>query len=158
MERGLGLVYKRNSVEFLVDFRELGYFRNLLSNRLGVRIPVFQMGYDILMPCGFLTGFQETGTHSRTCGDCHVSTLRVEAWQFDSRSELCTDPYTGLTHLSPSYFYFGLFLSFQDAFYFPIFIFKLLLKKKEKRKKEEKKRKEKREKQKNERKRKKFKT
>ena len=33
---------------FLIDFRELGYFRNLLPYSLGVGILVFQMGYDIL--------------------------------------------------------------------------------------------------------------
>ena len=70
-DRGLGPVYKRNSVEFLIDFRELGYFINLLSNRLGVGIFIFQIGCDILMPCGFLIGFRETGTHSRTRGGCH---------------------------------------------------------------------------------------
>ena len=30
--RGFSLVYKRNSAEFLIDFRELEYFRNLLSS------------------------------------------------------------------------------------------------------------------------------
>ena len=30
LSRGFSSVYKRNSVEFLVDFQELEYFRNLL--------------------------------------------------------------------------------------------------------------------------------
>ena len=55
--KGFSPVYRWNSVEFSVDFRELDYFRNLLSNRLGVRISIFQTGYDILMPCEFLIGF-----------------------------------------------------------------------------------------------------
>ena len=76
---GFSLAYKRNSVEFSVDFRELGYFKNLLLNSLGVKILVFQMGCDILMPYGFLIGFQETRTYSRTYGSCYMSTLRVEA-------------------------------------------------------------------------------
>ena len=46
--RGFSPLYKRNSVEFLVDFLELGYSRNLLSYSLGVGILVVQMGYDIL--------------------------------------------------------------------------------------------------------------
>ena len=32
---GLGPVYRWNSVKFLIDFRELGYFRNLMSDRSG---------------------------------------------------------------------------------------------------------------------------
>ena len=46
--RGFSPVYRRNSVEFSIDFRELGYFRNLLSYGLGVGILVFQTSYDIL--------------------------------------------------------------------------------------------------------------
>ena len=79
--RGFSLVFKRNSAEFLVDSRELGYFRNLLPNSLNGRIPVFQTGCDILMPYGFLTGFWEIEAHSRTCSGCHMSTLWVKAWQ-----------------------------------------------------------------------------
>ena len=30
--RGFSPVYKRNSAKFLIDFRELEYFRNLLSS------------------------------------------------------------------------------------------------------------------------------
>ena len=40
--RGLGSIYKRNSVEFLVDFRELDYFRNIMSNRLGSGFSFFK--------------------------------------------------------------------------------------------------------------------
>ena len=76
--KGFSLVYKQNFVEFSVDFRELGYFRNLLSNRLGVEIFIFQTGCDILLPCGFLTRFRKTGTDSKTRNGCHVSTLRVK--------------------------------------------------------------------------------
>ena len=46
--RGFSLVYKRNFAKILVDFRELGYFRSLLSYILGVGILVFQTGCDIL--------------------------------------------------------------------------------------------------------------
>ena len=56
LSRGFSPVYSRNSIEFLVDFRELGYFRNLLQYSLKVEI-----------------------THSKTRDDFHVSTLRVEA-------------------------------------------------------------------------------
>ena len=35
LARGLSSIYKQNSTEFLVDFQELDYFRNLMSNRLG---------------------------------------------------------------------------------------------------------------------------
>ena len=38
--RGFSLVYRRNSVEFSVDFRVLGYFRGLSFYILGVRILV----------------------------------------------------------------------------------------------------------------------
>ena len=48
LARGFSPVYKQNSAEFSVDFRELGYFRNLLSYSLGVGILVFQTSYDIL--------------------------------------------------------------------------------------------------------------
>ena len=34
------------------------------------------------MPCGPLVRFREIGTHSRARGSCHMSTLRVETWQF----------------------------------------------------------------------------
>ena len=40
-----------------------------------VEIPVFQTGYDIVMPCGFLVGFQETRIHLRTHNGCHLSTF-----------------------------------------------------------------------------------
>ena len=73
--RGFSIVSKRNSIEFLIDSRELGYFRNLLSNSLGVEILVFQTGCDILMPCRFLIRFREIVAHLRTCDSCHVSTL-----------------------------------------------------------------------------------
>ena len=46
--RGFTLIYKWNSVEFSVDFRELGYFRILQSYNLRIGIFVFfQTGYDI---------------------------------------------------------------------------------------------------------------
>ena len=47
--RGFSPVYSRNSIEFLVVFLELDYFRNLLLYNLGVGILVFQMGYGILV-------------------------------------------------------------------------------------------------------------
>ena len=70
---GLGLIYRRNFVEFLVDFQELDYFKNLMSNRSGVRILVFQTGCGIIMSCGFLVEFRDSGTHLRTHNSCHAS-------------------------------------------------------------------------------------
>ena len=69
----LDLIYKWNSAEFSVDFWELDYFRNFMSNRLGSGFSLFQTGYGIIMPCRFLVWFRDTGTHSRTHGACHVS-------------------------------------------------------------------------------------
>ena len=77
--RGFSSVFKRNSVEFLIDSRELDYFKNLLLIGLGVEILVFQTGCDILLPYGFLNEFQKTEAHSKTCDGCYVSTLRVRA-------------------------------------------------------------------------------
>ena len=59
----------------MVDFRELVYFRNLLSNRLGVGIFDFQTDYDILMPCEFLIGFRKIRTHLKTYDSCQVLTF-----------------------------------------------------------------------------------
>ena len=71
---GLGSKYRWNSVEFSIDFRELGIF--LKSCHVGrVGIPVFQTGYDIIMSCRFLVGFRETRAHSRTHSGCHMSTF-----------------------------------------------------------------------------------
>ena len=48
--------------------------------RLGL-VLVFQIGYDIKMPCGFLVGVRETGTHSKRRNDFHVSTFE---WRCDN--------------------------------------------------------------------------
>ena len=48
LDRGFSRVYSRNSAKFLLDFRELGYFRNFLPYSLKVGILVFQTGYSIL--------------------------------------------------------------------------------------------------------------
>ena len=42
--RGFSLVYNRNSIEFLVDFREIGYFKNLLPYSFGGRDSRFSNG------------------------------------------------------------------------------------------------------------------
>ena len=44
-----------------------------MSDRLGWGFRSFQMGCDIIIPCGFLTRFRETRTHSKTHNDCHIS-------------------------------------------------------------------------------------
>ena len=67
---GLDPIFKENFIEFSIDFREI---ENLGIRPLG-GFPVFQTGYDIVMPCGFLAEFRETGSHSKTCDDCHVPT------------------------------------------------------------------------------------
>ena len=55
LTRGLGLVYRQNSIEFLINFQELV---NLEIMSLGwVWIPVFQTDYDIVMSYEFLTEF-----------------------------------------------------------------------------------------------------
>ena len=69
----LGPIYKRNSVEFLIDFWELEYLE-IVPNRLG-KGSRFSNVYDIIMPCEFLVGFRETGTHSRTRHSFYVSTI-----------------------------------------------------------------------------------
>ena len=82
LTRGLGLVTKRNFVEFLVDFQEL---ENLETMSIGrVLGSCFQMGYGTAMPYEFLAGFQKIETHLRTCDDCHVST-------FGSRRDIVGD-------------------------------------------------------------------
>ena len=48
LDRGFSPVYSWNSAKFLLDFRELGYFRNFLPYSLGVEILIFQTGYGIL--------------------------------------------------------------------------------------------------------------
>ena len=76
LTKGLGPVCIQNFVEFSIDFRELDYFRNICL--IGqVRILIFQMDCDIMMPCGFLVRFREIGTHSRTRDDCHVLTFKL---------------------------------------------------------------------------------
>ena len=70
MAGGLGLVYKRNFTEFL-KFTNL----KIMFHRLGFGFPVFQTCHDFMMPCKFLVEFRETGSHSRTCGNCHESTF-----------------------------------------------------------------------------------
>ena len=70
--RGLDPVYKWNSIEFSIDFREL---KNLGIMSLGW-VFVFQTGYHIIMLCEFLVGFWETRSHSRTRDGCHVSTFK----------------------------------------------------------------------------------
>ena len=44
LNRGFSPVYKRNSVKFSVDSRELDYFRNLSPNSLKVGILIFLNG------------------------------------------------------------------------------------------------------------------
>ena len=71
MTRGLGHIYKRNSVEFLVNFRVLEYFRIVYPlDRVGILI--FQTGCDIRMPYEFLAGVLENWIHSRIRDSCHV--------------------------------------------------------------------------------------
>ena len=76
LTRGSSSVYRRNSVEFSIDFRVLEYFRNYcLIGQVGIF--VFQTNYDIKMPYGFLAGFRVTDTHSKTHGSCHMSTFEL---------------------------------------------------------------------------------
>ena len=54
-QKGLDPVYKHDFVEFLIDFLEL---ENLeIVPQVGFWDLVFQMGCDIIIPCGFLIGF-----------------------------------------------------------------------------------------------------
>ena len=70
---GLGMKYRQNFTEFLLNFRELRIFqKSCRIDRVGIL--VFQTFYDIVMPCGFLARFRETVTYSRACSDCHVLT------------------------------------------------------------------------------------
>ena len=47
--------YKRNSIEFSIDFLMLDYF-DIHDFHIGVQMSIFQTGLDIGMPCGFLRG------------------------------------------------------------------------------------------------------
>ena len=59
---GLGLVFKRNSAEFSIDFQELEFLE--IMRLIGwVGVLIFQMDCDIMMPCRFLAGFRKTMTH-----------------------------------------------------------------------------------------------
>ena len=51
-------------------------------------VPIFQIGYDIVMPCEFLAGFQKIETHSTTHGDCHMSTFGLgrDIWQMRKKN------------------------------------------------------------------------
>ena len=70
---GLEPVYKWKFTKFLVDFQELESLEIMsLDWILGFR---FSKGYDIVMPYGFLAGFWETKTHSKTHGGYHVLTF-----------------------------------------------------------------------------------
>ena len=51
--RGLDQIFKENFIEFSIDFQDI---ENLGIRPLG-GFPVLQMGYNTMIPCGFLTGF-----------------------------------------------------------------------------------------------------
>ena len=79
LDRGFSPVYRRNSVEFSIDFRELGYFRNHLPYSWESRFSFFKRVMVSCLPCEILNEFRETGTQSRSRDGCHVSAFRVEA-------------------------------------------------------------------------------